>query len=104
MDERRNASIVVDRFYQGATGPSATCTPSLDLSCRGESCAYRSGGPGQTSSTSGHQQLAKQQEESARAIPRASADEIARTRHVLTEVSGVEESMLEGTCDAMRKG
>jgi AbiV family abortive infection protein len=47
--------------------------------------------------------VAKRQEESARAIPPASAEEIERTRQMLTE-AGVEEPMLEGICDAMRQG
>jgi AbiV family abortive infection protein len=48
--------------------------------------------------------VAKQQEESGRAIPPASADEIAQIRHTLSEAPGVDESMLEGICDAMRQG
>jgi AbiV family abortive infection protein len=47
--------------------------------------------------------VAKQQEESARAIPPAAAQDIARTRQLLTE-AGVDESMLEGICDALRQG
>jgi hypothetical protein len=47
--------------------------------------------------------VAKQQEESARAIPPPAEDDIARTRQTLVD-AGVGESMLEGICDALAQG